>query len=214
MIRWRIWLSTLDTFELFNKPVAGITFSKAVAEFGYQHSKKRAHANLVDNRAKSYGIREEHRISQTMMEEIYQQWQQWDQYDDEHNINRPHLPYLYHPYQGALDFLAAQDQQILLPLRTHPFPHRQNISLPETTVMITALRALRFSYGSNLLQQESLLYKDRWEHMRDSMIECKEGLGMQDTMERCGLGWFLPKFNWATCRLAHHMEIISSLGVL
>jgi hypothetical protein len=51
-----------------------ITFSKAVCEFAYLHSKKRAHANLVDNRWKSYGIREEHRISLTMMEEIYQQW--------------------------------------------------------------------------------------------------------------------------------------------
>jgi hypothetical protein len=49
----------------------GITFSKAVYEFGYLHSKKRAYANLVDNRGKSYGIREEHRISLTMMEEIY-----------------------------------------------------------------------------------------------------------------------------------------------
>lgn len=25
---------------------------------------------------------------------------------------------------------------------------------------------------------------------------------MRDTMERCGLGWFLPKFDWATWRLA------------
>src|SRR4051812_49390210 len=48
----------------------GITFSKAVCEFGYLHSKKRAHANLINNRQKSYGVREEHRISLTMMEEI------------------------------------------------------------------------------------------------------------------------------------------------
>lgn len=27
----------------------GITFSKGVCEFGYLYSKKRAHANLVDN---------------------------------------------------------------------------------------------------------------------------------------------------------------------
>jgi hypothetical protein len=25
---------------------------------------------------------------------------------------------------------------------------------------------------------------------------------MRDTMERCGLGWFLPKFNWVTWCLA------------
>ena len=41
----------------------GITFSKAVCEFGYIHSKKRAYANLIDNQWKSYGIREEGRMN-------------------------------------------------------------------------------------------------------------------------------------------------------
>ncbi|KAK6591254.1 hypothetical protein H4I96_12477 [Botrytis cinerea] len=90
-----------------------------------------------------------------------------DQYDDEHNINRPHLPYYIIPTKGALDFLAAQINKYCF-LFEHILSHTgKTYSLPETTVMITALRALRFSYGSNLLQQESLLYKDRWEHMRD-----------------------------------------------
>ncbi|KAK6591396.1 hypothetical protein H4I96_12393 [Botrytis cinerea] len=163
----------------------GITFSKAVAEFGYNHSKKRARVNLIDNHAKSYGIREEHRISQTMMKEIYQQWQHWNRYENEDDISRPHLPYYIIPTKDILDFLAAQINKYCF-LFEHILSHTsRTYSLPETIVMVTALRALRFSYGSNLLQQESLL-----------------GLGMQNTMERCGLGWFLPKFNWATCRFA------------
>ena len=85
----------------------GITFSKAVCEFGYLHSKKRAYANLVDNRGKSYGIREEHRISLTMMEEIYQQWHQWDLYDNEVDVGQPVLPYYIVPTQELLDFLSA-----------------------------------------------------------------------------------------------------------
>ena len=48
-----------------------ITFSKAVCEFAYLYNKKRAYANLVDNRWKSYKIWEEYRISLTMIEEIY-----------------------------------------------------------------------------------------------------------------------------------------------
>jgi len=68
--------------------------------------------------------------------------------------------------------------------------------------MVTALRALRFCYGSNLIQRESLLYKDRWERIRNLKRIVKEGLGMRGTMERCGLGWFLSKFNWATWRFA------------
>jgi hypothetical protein len=60
-------------------------------------------------------------------------------------------------------------------------------SLPETIVMVTALRALRFCYASNMIQRESLLYKDRWEVRRNERSVVKEGLGMHDTIERCGL---------------------------
>lgn len=180
----------------------GITFSKAVCEFGYLHSKKRAYANLVDNRGKSYGIREEHRISLTIMEEIYQQWHQWDLYDDEVDIGQPVLPYYIATTQELLDFLSAQINKYCF-LFEHVLAHTaMTYSLPETIVMVTALRALRFCYGSNLIQRESLLYKDRWEQTRNQKQIVKEGLGMRDTMERCGLGWFLPKFNWATWRLA------------
>ena len=180
----------------------GITFSKGVCEFGYLHSKKRAHANLVDNRGKSYGIREEHRISLTMIGEIYQQWQQWDLYDNEVDIGQPPLPYYIIPTQELLGFLSAQINKYCF-LFEHVLAHTAlSYSLPETIVMVTALRALRFCYGSNLIQRESLLYKDRWEQTRNQKQIVKEGLGMRDMMERCGLGWFLPKFNWATWRLA------------
>jgi hypothetical protein len=180
----------------------GITFSKAVCEFGYLHSKKRAYANLTGNRERSYGVREEHRISLAMMEEIYEQWRQWDLYDDEADVGQPPLPYYIVPTQDLLSFLSAQINKYCF-LFEHILAHTaMTYSLPETIVMVTALRALRFCYGSSLLQRESLLYKDRWEQTRNRKQAVKEGLGMRDTMERCGLGWFLPKFDWATWRLA------------
>jgi hypothetical protein len=58
----------------------------------------------VDNQWKSYGIREEHRISLTMMEEITKQWRQWDLYDDEVDVASP-LPYYVVPTQELLGFL-------------------------------------------------------------------------------------------------------------
>jgi hypothetical protein len=136
-----------------------------------------------------------------MMEEIYQQWRQWDLYDDEAESSRP-LPYYIIPTKELLDFLYAQINKCCF-LFEHVLAHTaMTYSLPETIVMVTALRALRFCYSSNLLQRESLLYKDRWEVMRSGRPVIKEGLGMQETIERCGLGWFLPKFNWATWRFA------------
>ncbi len=67
--------------------------------------------------------------------------------------------------------------------------------------MVIALRALRFCYGSNLLQQESLLYKDQQEKLRSYSIVIKEGVGMKESMQRYRIGWFLPKFNQTTQRL-------------
>jgi hypothetical protein len=179
-----------------------VTFSKAVCEWAYLHSKKRAHANLVDNRWKSYGIREEHRMSLTMMVEIGEQWREWDLYDDSIDDARPPRPYCVVPTKDLLAFLYAQINKYCF-LFEHTLAHTaQTFSLPETMVMVVALRALRFCYSSSMLCRESLLYKDRWEQARGPQTVVKEGLGMRETMERCGLGWFLPKFNWSTLRLA------------
>ncbi|KAJ4333398.1 hypothetical protein N0V95_009434 [Ascochyta clinopodiicola] len=41
-----------------------------------------------------------------------------------------------------------------------------SVSLQETIVIVIALRALRFCYGSNMLAKELLLFKDRWERTR------------------------------------------------
>ncbi len=181
----------------------GTAFSKGVCELAYLHSKRRASANLLDNRWRSYGAREEHRISLTIIAEIYQQWRQWDLYDAEDvDASPPPLPYYIVPTQELLGFLYAQVNKYCF-LFEHILAHTgKTYSLPETIVMVVALRALRFCYGSNLLAQESLLYKDRWEVLHNQKTIVKEGLGMRRTIEQCGIGWFLPKFNWATWRLA------------
>jgi hypothetical protein len=180
----------------------GVTYSRAVCEFAYLHGKKRAHANLVDNQWRSYGIREEHRVSLTLMDAVDAQWTQWDLYDDSIDNARPPLPYYVVPTKVLLGFLSAQINKFCF-LFEYTLAHTaRTYSLPETVMMVVALRALRFCYGSNMLMRESLLYKNRWEKTNGLRTVVKEGLGMQETMEQCGLGWFLPKINWATLRFA------------
>ena len=180
----------------------GATFSENVCKGSYLHSKGRAFSNLRDNERRSYGIREEHRISLTMMDEILAQWDEWDLYDDSIDDARPPLPYYIVPSQELFAFLRAQINKYCF-LFEHTLAHTaRTYSLPETMVMVIALRALRFCYGSSMLCRESLLYKDRWEQRRGQDLVVKEGLGMRETLEKCGIGWFLPKFSWATRRLA------------
>ncbi|KAF7441634.1 hypothetical protein A1F99_140680 [Pyrenophora tritici-repentis] len=179
-----------------------VAFSENVCKGAYLHSKGRAFSNLRDNQRKSYGIREEHRVSLTMMDDICEQWREWDLYDDSIDDADQPLPYYIVPSPELFSFLYAQINKYCF-LFEHTLAHTaRTYSLPETMVMVIALRALRFCYGSSLLARESLLYKDRWEQTRGRDVVVKEGLGMRETMERCGLGWFLPKFSWATRRLA------------
>lgn len=59
--------------------------------------------------------------------------------------------------------------------------------LPETIIIITALQGLRFCYSSNILKRESLLYKNRWENIRNQRPVVKKGLGMRNIIKRCRL---------------------------
>lgn len=156
---------------------SGVTFSKGVCEFAYLHGKRRAYANLIDNQWKSYGVREEHRISLTLLGEIYQQWRQWDLYDDDSSFTTTILPYYIVPTQDLLGFLYAQVNKFCFLFEHLLASTTRTYSLPETILMVTALRGLRFSYSSSLLARELLLYKDRWETPRGQKVVIKEGLG-------------------------------------
>jgi hypothetical protein len=139
----------------------GITFSHAICTFAYLHSKKPAHATLTDSQWRSYGIREEHRISLSIMDEMEALWRQWDLYDDSVGDGDYPLPYYILPTQALFGFLSAQINKYCF-LFEHTLAHTaRTYSLPETMVMVVALRALQFCYGSSLLPAESLLYKDR-----------------------------------------------------
>lgn len=185
------------------KQGGGVSFNEKKLVTSYLHAKGRARANLQDNERRSYGVREEHRVSLAMMDEICELWRQWDLDEDDSSDNtRLPLPYYIVPSQELFSFLCAQINKYCM-LFEHTLANAgRTVSLQETMVMVIALRALRFCYGSNLLQKELLLFKDRWEQTRGTDVVVREGLGMQQTMADCGLGWFLPKFSWMSRRLA------------
>ncbi|KAK7178799.1 hypothetical protein PSPO01_15136 [Paraphaeosphaeria sporulosa] len=124
----------------------GPAFTQNVLKKGYLHSKGRANANLKDGRDCSYGIREEHRVSLTMMEEICSYWEQWDLYDDSiYNEDRP-LPYYVVPTRKLLEFLSAQMNKYCFLFEYTLANTATTYSLPETMAMVIALRALRHCY--------------------------------------------------------------------
>ena len=178
------------------------SFSKAVCEFAYLYGKMRARANLIDSQQKLYRIQKEHQISLSIIEEIQKLQQQQDLYNN--SINNISTPLLYYTVltQELLSFLYAQINKHCFLFKYTLAQTARSYSLPKTLVIVVALQALQFCYSSNLLQQELLLYKNRQKQACRQTIAVKEGLRMQETIERCGLGQFLPKFNQVTVRLA------------
>ncbi|KAJ4332220.1 hypothetical protein N0V95_009712 [Ascochyta clinopodiicola] len=171
------------------KQGGGISFNKKSCAAAYVHSKKRAAINLRDSQQQSYSTREEHRVSLAMMDEMCHLWEAWDSEDDYSADNALSLLLYYIvPLQELFRFLRAQINKYCL-LFEHTFANTgRSVSLQETMVMVIALRALRFCYGSNMLAKESLLFKDCWEWTCRTGLVVREGLGMQQTIANCGLG--------------------------
>jgi len=171
-----------------------VTFSEAVLKRAYQHMKQRAAINLRDNQCRSYGVREEHRISLTMMHEIELYWAAAEL----HTVGASRtpiapLPYYIVPTPELFRFLYAQINKFCF-LFEYLYAYKSfgHVSTPESAVMLVALRALRFCYSSNILAKESLLYKDAWQrkreyNQREETVEI-QGLGIENTIRRCGLG--------------------------
>jgi hypothetical protein len=93
----------------------------------------------------------------------------------------------------------------------------------QTQAAIIFLRALRHSFGTSPIQQESLLWKDSWarhgrfqsrrRRLSDGTIDPTpthhEGLSMSVAVQRCGIGWFAPKFDWTVWQLKNeHANLI------
>ena len=98
-----------------------------------------------------------------MMDEICELWHEWDQDNIDVDSVRLLIPYYIVPLQELFGFLRAQINKYCF-LFEHTLAHTaRTYSLPETMVIVIALRALRFCYGSSMLNRESLLYKDWWD---------------------------------------------------
>jgi hypothetical protein len=176
----------------------GQAFSVKACQYSYLKSKHRAYVNLQDNQRRSYGVREESRVSLLLLDEVYSHWRDFDLY--EAGEERP-LPYYIVPTKDLLRLLYTQINKYCFLFETILATVSKTVSLAETAIMVVALRALRFCYSNSLIQRESLLYLDS--------NDKKEGLGLKKTMEIHGFGWFLPKINWVAYRVNEaHLETL------
>lgn len=159
----------------------------------------------------TYGIRAEDRVSLALLRRITDLFSSTPtQQPGEMSEDNPDAPFFAVSSSTMARFLRASINRYCFLFEHIKAQTGLKYSLPETIVMATALRGLRFSYDSSLINSEPVLWGDRWtstERMRTQDGEQRtvevqrEGLGMAKTSKVHGFGWWLPeKFDWNTWR--------------
>jgi hypothetical protein len=178
-----------------------------VLEAAYCASKNRSQTALTSSRKKSFGIREEHRISWPLFQGLLDRLQQEVE-------------------TGTGDLLIVLDDcpSYSWAIRTDTYvrflwrnvnkfatgfevirarANRELVTWEETKMMAMFLRCLRFVFRSGILRRESAL----WWSRRERSVESEDrgergglhvwyGLGFCNTLPRYGYCWFEPRIDW------------------
>ncbi|KAF6806870.1 hypothetical protein CPLU01_15855, partial [Colletotrichum plurivorum] len=161
-------------------------------------------------RPMSFGIRAEDRVSLTLLARIIKLCKSDSSVPSHADAIPECAPFYAVPSDTMSRFLRATVNRYCFLYEYTKSQTMMKFSLPETLVMATALRGLRFSYGSSLIQKESVLWKDKWTTKHKvrgpngvlTEVETeKEGLNLKASIDKYGFGWWAPqKFNWAFWR--------------
>jgi hypothetical protein len=199
-----------------------VVFDKKTYKRGYLNGKNRADKGSYDALYKSYGTREEHRISFKLFNAIRARLVEQSQQEEEQEEELTNRDYYYAiPSKTFFGFLRSQINKFCLGFE-HLYSRTAvgaevgsrtavgaevgsrtavgvEVEWDKSQLMVYFLQMLRLCYGAHQLGRERALYKDKWDVEDDdgNVVQEKEGLGLQDTIRDCGIGWFLPKINWA-----------------
>jgi hypothetical protein len=178
-----------------------------VVERAYLASKKRATAASRGSRQKSFGVREEHRVSWTLFRALRTRLDDGDEEADLPTLED--CPSYLWPVTTSsyLTFLERNMDKFTTGFEYVLAKVSKGVVTWEDTKMMTMfLRCLRFSFNAHDFARESALWwsrrafdpRSRREGGR-GRIEVPHvwyGLGLCNTVARYGYGWLEPRFDW------------------
>jgi hypothetical protein len=160
----------------------------------YYSSRERSHMGLTFSEQKSFGTREEHRMTFILAEKVFQRVRAQGQWNSGINVADHIRPYWCVRTDDYLQFIQFNMNKFLAGFEyIWSQSSRDPVSWEHSKMMIMCLRLVKFSYGSHQLKAESALWWDRRELGNGAV---REGLGLSQTLERYGYGWSLDKFEW------------------
>jgi hypothetical protein len=170
-----------------------------ILERAYCASKVRTRIALQDSKKKSFGIREEHRMSWSLFQGLIGQLRLED--PDELEIVLTECPTYVWPVKTEVYFnylwrcadkFATGFEIILARSR------RELVTWEQTKMMAMFLRCLRFVFGGHRLERESALWWSRRERSvgQPPIQRIWYGLGFCNTLPRYKYCWLEPRFDW------------------
>ncbi|KAH6668541.1 hypothetical protein B0J14DRAFT_675373 [Halenospora varia] len=174
----------------------------------YLASKVRACHSLKDARKRSFGVREEHRVSLELWSQVLPVLIQREQDDV---LGSPsgvaEQPYFIIPSNTYFGVVYGQMNKFCLGFeyvlsQVNP----QYTKWEQTQAAIIFLRSLQRSFSTSMVQQEPILWKDQWRRQiaPDTPATTHQGLNIGALSARTGFGWFSPLFDWSRWTLKDH----------
>ncbi len=172
-----------------------VTATASQLKGSFQASKSRLACSLQDGEKRSFGVREEHRISLAFLLEMKHKLERIGSWDRLPTSNPSNQPFWEIPSRTYTTFLLYNANKILLVFeRILTMSRNGYVSYEHSKVLAMLLHALQHCYDSVDLKRQRGLWEDAHQLRRDGPIV--QGMGLQRTIEESGYGWFLPKIDW------------------
>ena len=164
-----------------------------ILERAYCASKRRARDALIDSRRKSFGIREEHRISWALFQALLRRLRLEAREDLEIVLHDcPSYAWALKT-EVYLNFLWRSADKFATGFEVVRARCRAElVTWEQTKMMAMFLRCLRFVFGGHLLRRESAL----WWSRRERPTRVWYGLGFCNTLPRYKYCWLEPRIDW------------------
>jgi hypothetical protein len=188
------------TWELVG---GGLSHNPAAVMKAYMYTKLRCHFALQGSTQKSFGVREEYRVSRSLFDAIDSDFR-LRQLHQEHltTSTRENCPYYTFTTATLLRWLRWNINKFCVGFETvYSSQDAHFVTWEHTRIMLMFLRCLQFSYSGGLIQKVGGCWQDvrlQPDSRQPNGLRRIEGLGFRRTMEEYGYAWFLDKVDWMT----------------
>jgi hypothetical protein len=168
-----------------------------IVELAYRASKRRARAAILDSRKRSFGIREEHRVTWSLFQRLKALLEVEDRESLE--VTMTDCPRYAWPVRTRtyLDFLWRGVDKYATGFEiVHAQSRTTMVTWEQTKMMFAFLRCLRFVIGGHQLEPESAMWASKRTLGEAPQQRNWYGLGFCNTLPRYKYCWLEPQIDW------------------